>query len=88
MQGIIYIKVALYLETDVTEEQAQEIVNEMDYEISHPLINHTEIQAEAAGAFTPEVLEQMSDDMDLPIKDICLIIDDAQAEFDEIKSKL
>jgi len=45
-------------------------------------------EAEAAGAFTPEVLEQMSEDIDLPIKDICLIIDDAHAEFDEIKSKL
>jgi hypothetical protein len=44
MQGIIYVKVALYLETDVTEEQAQEIVNEMDYEISHQLISYTEIK--------------------------------------------
>ncbi len=44
MQGIIYVRVALYLETDVTEEQAQEIINEMDYDISHPLISHTEIQ--------------------------------------------
>jgi hypothetical protein len=44
MQGVIYVKVALYLETDVTEDQAQEIVNEMNYEITHPLINNTEIQ--------------------------------------------
>jgi len=44
MQGIIYIRVALYLETDVSETEAQEIVNEMDYEFDHPLISHTEIK--------------------------------------------
>ena len=44
MQGIIYVKVALYLNADVTEEEAQEIVNEMDYNFSHTMIDHTEIQ--------------------------------------------
>lgn len=44
MQGIIYVKVALYLETDVDEVTAQEIVSEMDYDFKHTLISHTEIQ--------------------------------------------
>jgi len=44
MQGIIYVKVALYLEADADEDEVQEIVSEMDYNFSHPMISHTEIQ--------------------------------------------
>jgi hypothetical protein len=44
-------------------------------------------EAESAGAFTPEVLEQMSQDMDLDISDICVVIDNAQKLFDDIKNK-
>jgi len=43
-KGVIYVKVALYLECDVDEEEEQEIVNEMDYNFSHPMISHTEIK--------------------------------------------
>ena len=44
MQGVIYVKVAIYLNADVDEDEAQEIVNEMDYEFKHTMIDHTEIQ--------------------------------------------
>lgn len=44
MRGVIYVKLALYLELDVDDEQAQEIVNELDYDVKHNLISHTEIQ--------------------------------------------
>ena len=44
MKGIIYVKVALYLNQDVDEEQEQEIVSEMDYNFDHPMIDHTEIK--------------------------------------------
>lgn len=44
MQGIIYVKVALYLERDADEDEVQEIVNEMDYEFHHPMIQETEIK--------------------------------------------
>ncbi len=43
MQGIIELKIKLYLETDVTEDHAQDIVNELDYEIKHKMIADTEI---------------------------------------------
>jgi hypothetical protein len=43
-QGIIYVKVALYLEADADEEEVQEIVSEMDYEFRHPMIQETKIQ--------------------------------------------
>ena len=42
MKGIIYVKVALYLEQDQTEEEVQRIVSETDYEFNHYLISHTE----------------------------------------------
>jgi len=44
MKGIIYLRVALYLETDVTEEEVQDIVQEVDYEFNHPLVAETKIQ--------------------------------------------
>ena len=44
MQGIIYVKVALYLESDADEDEVQEIVNEMDYEFRHPMVQETEIK--------------------------------------------
>ena len=43
-QGIVYVKVALYMECDVEDDEAQEIVSEMDYEFKHPMISHTEIK--------------------------------------------
>lgn len=45
-------------------------------------------EAEAAGAFTPDVLEEMSESMDLNMSDIYSVIDKAQTKFDEIKSNL
>jgi len=44
MKGIIYVKVALYLECDATEEECRNIVQEMDYEFQHKLISKTKIQ--------------------------------------------
>jgi hypothetical protein len=44
MKGIIYVKVALYLECDATEAEAQKILQEVDYEFKHPLISHTAIK--------------------------------------------
>lgn len=41
--GIIEVTVKLFLETDVDQDTAQEIVENMDYECSHGLISHTEI---------------------------------------------
>ena len=43
-KGIIYVKVALYLECDADEDEVQEIVSEMDYNFSHPMIQETNIQ--------------------------------------------
>ena len=43
-KGIIYVKVALYLECDADEDEVQGIVNEMDYEFNHPMIQQTEIK--------------------------------------------
>ena len=43
-KGVVYIQVALYLECDQDEEEIQEIVNEMDYEFQHPMIQYTEIK--------------------------------------------
>jgi DNA-dependent RNA polymerase auxiliary subunit epsilon len=44
--GIIELTVKLYLETDVDAEQAREIVDEMNYDIKHPMIQDTEIIAD------------------------------------------
>jgi hypothetical protein len=43
MIGIIEVTVKLYLETDVDEETACEIVENMDYDFNHPLISDTDI---------------------------------------------
>ena len=43
-KGIIYVKVALYLEADVDDEEAQEIVADMSYDFNHVMISATEIQ--------------------------------------------
>jgi len=42
-KGIIYLKVALYLECDADEQEVQDIVSEMDYDFSHPMIQDTKI---------------------------------------------
>ena len=44
MQGIIYVRVALYLECDATEEEVKEIVDEMDYDFQHPAIQEMKIE--------------------------------------------
>lgn len=41
-------------------------------------------EAEAAGAFTPEVLDAMAESMDLTPEDICEIIDRAQETWELI----
>jgi len=43
MKGIVYVKVALFLECDATESEVQEIVSEMDYEFKHRMISETKI---------------------------------------------
>ena len=50
MQGVIHVKVSIYLESDVSEKDAKEIVNELEetiltnYTMTHPMISHTEIK--------------------------------------------
>jgi len=39
--GYIDVTVRLYLGCDVTEDNAKEIVEEMDYSFSHPIISDT-----------------------------------------------
>ena len=41
--GVIEVKVKIYLEIDLDEEDARELVENMDYNFEHPLISHTEI---------------------------------------------
>lgn len=41
-------------------------------------------EAEAAGAFTPEILEAMATSMDLTVHKVCELIDRAQSEWDHI----
>ncbi len=43
-KGIIYLRVKCYLELDVSEGKAQDIVNELEYEINHELISDTNIE--------------------------------------------
>ena len=45
-------------------------------------------EAQAAGAFTPEVLGKMAESMDLEVEDLYEILDRAQAEWNGICSKL
>jgi hypothetical protein len=40
MAGIIDVTTRLYLEQDVNEEEAQKIVDNMDYKFEHELIAH------------------------------------------------
>tara|TARA_R110002110_G_scaffold14438_1_gene67158 strand:- start:1450 stop:1623 length:174 start_codon:yes stop_codon:yes gene_type:complete len=44
--GIIEITMKLYLDMDVDEDQARDIVENGDYNFSHPLVVHTEIIAD------------------------------------------
>ena len=41
--GYIDISFRLYLSTDVTEQEAKQIVSELDYELNHPLIDDSEV---------------------------------------------
>jgi len=45
-------------------------------------------EAEAAGAFTPEVLDDMAISMDLKPFQVCELIDRAQNEWEKIKEKV
>lgn len=45
-------------------------------------------EAEAAGAFTPKVLKDMADSMDLYRDEVRTVIGRAQDYFDEVKAKL
>ena len=42
--GVVYVKVALYMNADVDLAEAQEIVAEMDYEPRHLMISHSEVK--------------------------------------------
>ena len=44
--GIIEVTVRLELECDVTEDEAREIVENMDYSFNHILIQNTEIKSD------------------------------------------
>ena len=44
-------------------------------------------EAEAAGAFTPQVIEDMAKSMDLEEGDVVQLVDRAQAEWDAIVAK-
>tara|TARA_R110000824_G_scaffold150950_7_gene321801 strand:+ start:145 stop:312 length:168 start_codon:yes stop_codon:yes gene_type:complete len=39
--GVAYINIGLHFEMDLTEEQIEEIINEMSYGIKHKLISDT-----------------------------------------------
>ena len=43
MRGTITVTTKIYLECDVDEKEARDIVSNMDYNFDHPLISHTEI---------------------------------------------
>lgn len=77
MQGIIYVKVAIYLNADVSEEEAQVIVEDMDYKFKHVMIDHTEIQEveEPLGILYPNENEEEMDEDD-PIDE-----DELKTEF-------
>ena len=44
-------------------------------------------EIEAAGGFTPHLMKDLSESMDLSIDDICDIIDRAQTSWERIKTK-
>ena len=41
--GVVYVKVRLQLEQDISEKEASELVSEMDYEFNDPRIQNAEI---------------------------------------------
>ena len=41
--GVAYLNIGVYFELDLTDEQIQEVVDELDYTIKHKLINDTRI---------------------------------------------
>jgi hypothetical protein len=49
MQGIIEVTVKLYLEMDLDEEDAREVVENMIELVVHPLISHTEVVSDNVG---------------------------------------
>jgi hypothetical protein len=44
MKGVVYVKVAVYFELDLSDEQIDEVISEVDYDFKHNLISHTEIK--------------------------------------------
>ncbi len=44
--GVIELTVKVYLTMDLDEEQARELVENVDYTFNDPLIEHTEIVAD------------------------------------------
>lgn len=43
MKGIAFLTVKVWFETDLTDEEIDEVVQEVDYEFNHKLIAQTEI---------------------------------------------
>jgi len=41
--GVAYLNIGMYFELDLTDEQIQEVVDELDYTIKHKLISDTRI---------------------------------------------
>jgi len=41
--GVIYLNVSIYLKTDLTEEEINDLVSEVDYSFNHRLISDTRI---------------------------------------------
>lgn len=41
--GVAYLNISIYFEMDLTEEEIEDVVNEMNYEIKDKLISETRI---------------------------------------------
>ncbi len=41
--GVAYLNIGVYFELDLTDEQIDEVISELDYTIKHKLINDTRI---------------------------------------------
>jgi hypothetical protein len=44
--GVVEVTVKLFFELDLPEDQAREVVENVDYSFDHELISHTEIVAD------------------------------------------
>ena len=43
MKGVAYLTVKVWFETDLTDTEIDEVIQEVDYEFNHNLITQTEI---------------------------------------------